>query len=61
MKKAEVQLGATYTAKVSGRLVHVRIDRESVYGGWDATNLVTNRSIRIRSAQRLHPGFTSYR
>jgi len=53
MKKAEVEVGGVYIAKVSGEIVRVRIDRESPYGGWDATNLRTKRRIRIRSAQRL--------
>jgi hypothetical protein len=53
MKKADVQIGGTYVAKVSGNLVTVRIDRESPYGGWDAVNLSTGRSVRIRSAARL--------
>ena len=53
MKKAEVEIGGRYVAKVSGSLVAVRIDRESPYGGWDATNLATGRAVRIRSAARL--------
>lgn len=53
MRKADVQLGATYVAKVSGNLVPVRIDREGPYGGWDATNLATGRVIHIRTAARL--------
>jgi len=53
MKKSEVEVGGTYVAKVSGRLVAVRIDRESPYGGWQATNLKSGRSIRIRTAARL--------
>lgn len=53
MKKADVQIGGTYIAKVSGNLVTVRIDRESPYGGWDAVNLSTGRSVRIRSAARV--------
>jgi hypothetical protein len=53
MRKSEVQIGGVYTAKVSGEIVRVRIDRESPYGGWDATNLRAKRRIRIRSAQRL--------
>lgn len=53
MKKAEVQIGGVYVAKVSGHLTTVRIDRESPYGGWDATNVATGRSIRVRSAARL--------
>jgi hypothetical protein len=53
MKKRDVQIGQTYLAKVSGRLAPVRIRRESAYGGWDAVNTKTGRSVRIRSAQRL--------
>jgi len=53
MKKRDVQVGRTYLAKVSGRLAPVRITRESPYGGWDAVNTKTGRSVRIRSAQRL--------
>jgi hypothetical protein len=53
MKKAEVEIRGVYVAKVSGQLVNVRIERESPYGGWDATNLATGRAVRIRSAARL--------
>jgi hypothetical protein len=53
MRQREVVLGATYSAQVSGRVVPVRILRESPYGGWDGENVWTGRSVRIRSAQRL--------
>ena len=53
MKKAEVQIGEVYVAKVSGKLVPVKILGESVYGGWTARNTVTDRIVRIRSAQKL--------
>jgi len=53
MKKQEIQIGQTYLAKVTGRLVHVRIDAQSRHGGWDATNLATRKKVRIKSAQRL--------
>ena len=53
MKKADVEIGGKYIAKVSGTLVAIRIDRESPYGGWDGTNLATGRSVRIRTAARL--------
>lgn len=53
MKKNEVIIGNKYVAKVSGKLAIVKIDRESVHGGWDATNTETNRSVRIRGATRL--------
>ena len=53
MRKRDVQIGQVYSVKVSGRMVPVRIDRESPYGGWDATNLKTGKRIRIKSAQRL--------
>jgi len=53
MKKHEVRIGGVYVAKVSGTLARVRINQESRYGGWEATNLATNRPVRIRSAARL--------
>lgn len=63
MKKAEIEIGGVYVAKVSERLTKVRIDSVSAFGGWNATNLKTGREIRIRSAARLrakvhpsHPG-----
>jgi hypothetical protein len=53
MKKSEITVGRTYMAKVSGKVVPIRIDAENARGGWDATNLRTNRKVRIRSALRL--------
>jgi len=53
MRKNEIKLGVTYIAKVSEKLVPVRIDRESPYGGWDATNTTTGRQVRIKTAARL--------
>ena len=53
MKKDQVQIGGTFVAKVSGKLATVRIDAESRFGGWDATNVSTRRRVRIKSAQRL--------
>ncbi|MHC4405845.1 MAG: hypothetical protein ACYTG0_39880 [Planctomycetota bacterium] len=53
MKKNEVKIGGVYAAKVSDKLVSVRIDAENPHGGWDATNLATGKKVRIKSAQRL--------
>ena len=53
MKKDQIQIGNTYTAKVTDKVVPVRIDAEHASGGWLATNLVTNKKVRIKSAQRL--------
>lgn len=53
MKNFEVAIGNVYLAKVSNRLVPVRIDATNPRGGWDATNLATNKKVRIKSAQRL--------
>jgi hypothetical protein len=53
MKKGEIKIGGTYLAKVSDKVVPVRIDAESRHGGWDATNMSTNKKVRIKSAQRL--------
>lgn len=57
MKKAEVEIGAFYSAKVSGRRTVVRIDREAAktygFNGWYATNVATKREVHVLSAQRL--------
>jgi hypothetical protein len=53
MKKNEVKIGGTYTAKVTNKVVPVRIDAESRYGGWDATNMETGKKVRIKSPTRL--------
>ena len=53
MKKTEVKLGGVYKAKVSGNLVSVKITHENPHGGWQALNLKTGKTVRIKSAQRL--------
>ncbi len=53
MKKNEVKVGGVYTARVTDKLVEVRIDGENRHGGWDATNLATGKKIRIKGPQRL--------
>lgn len=59
MRKADVHIGGRYVAKISGRLVVVRITRENIYGGWDAVNETSNRQVRIRSAQKLREPATT--
>ena len=53
MKKNEIKIGECYEAKVSDRVVSVRIDSVNSHGGWNATNTATGKRIRIKSAQRL--------
>jgi hypothetical protein len=53
MKKDEITIGGAYLAKVSDKVVPVRIDAANSRGGWDATNLTTDKKVRIKSAQRL--------
>ena len=53
MKKDQIEIGGNYMAKVSDKVVPVRIDAVNSHGGWDATNLMTNKKVRIKSAQRL--------
>ena len=53
MKKSDVIVGATYRAKVTGKLAKVCIDSVSPHGGWLGTNLETKRQVHIKSAQRL--------
>lgn len=53
MKKNEVEIGAVYRAKVSGKLVEIRIAGPSYLGGWLADNQYTGRGLRIKTAARL--------
>ena len=52
MKSKDVREGATYAVKVSGKVVPVLITGPSGYGGWWGLNQLTERTVRIRSAQR---------
>lgn len=53
MKKKDITIGQTYRCKVSGSVVDVRITGVSPHGGWDGINVLTNRKVRIKTAQRL--------
>ena len=53
MKKSEVEVGQVYRVKVGGNMADVRITGENPHGGWDGVNVLTNRKVRIKSAQRL--------
>ncbi len=46
MKKNEVKIGRVYAAKVTNKVVQVRIDAESRYGGW--VHSPRKRSVRSR-------------
>ncbi len=67
MKKSEIQVGGHYVAKVSGRLVTVRVDAIREYNpsfshsyrslrsstSYDVTNLTTGRKTTFRSAAKF--------
>ncbi len=53
MKKTDVKIGNRYTAKVTDKIVTVEILSENPHGGWDAKNLATGKTVRIKSPQRL--------
>ena len=53
MKQSEVKIGSTYMAKVSNRVVPVRIDSKHSRQGWNVTNTATGKRIHVKSAQRL--------
>ena len=53
MRKSDVHIGQQYTAKVTNKLVTVEILTDNPHGGWDAKNLATGKTVRIKSAQRL--------
>lgn len=59
MKKRDVEIGKVYWAKVSGKVVKVRVVSESIYGGWDAVSLKTDRNVRIKTAARLSKCLTA--
>jgi hypothetical protein len=63
MKKDDVRVGATYSAKISNHLVPVRITEEKWTGdkhtGWIGLNTGTNRPVRIKSAAKLRAEITS--
>lgn len=53
MKKDEVQVGASYSAKVGGKTVDVRIDGENARGGWNGTAVGTGKPVRIKDVRQL--------
>ena len=60
MTRKQVEIGGVYHARISGRFVHVRVDRiEETFTGrksgtrYHATNLMTGRHITFRSASKL--------
>ena len=57
MKAAEIHVGATYAAKISDKVVSVRIVQEKWKGdkltGWTGVNTTTNRPVQIKSAAKL--------
>ena len=53
MKKQGVELHKVYAAKVSGKVVPVRLDSTNQHGGWNCTNMVTRKPCRVATAQRL--------
>jgi hypothetical protein len=53
MKKQSVKINFVYNVNIRGYIRPVRIDRESQFGGWEGTNLLTMRKVRIRTAARL--------
>lgn len=54
MKQGDVKVGGVYAAKVSDKVVPVRIDREHPAGGWVGTNQETGKEVRVKTARRLH-------
>ena len=53
MSKDEIVVGKVYAAKISGKVSPVRIDGESRHGGWDGTNVQTNKKVHIKSPTKL--------
>jgi len=53
MLNKQVKIGEVYTCKVSNRVVLVRVEKVSWFGGWEIVNLRTGRPNRIKTGGRL--------
>lgn len=54
MKAKEVQLGESYSARLSsGQRVNVRIESTMKGGGWNATNTATGKKVKITSVRMI--------
>lgn len=57
IRKKDVKVGSYYaikhTSSPNGRLIVIKIEGESIYGGWNALNLKTGRLIRVKSNTKL--------
>lgn len=53
MLAKDVKVGHLYIAKVSGKIVAVKILSKHPLRGWDAMSEVTSRFVRIATAGRL--------
>jgi len=50
MKPHEVKPGLVCRARLQGRTVPVKVEREAIGGGWWVRNMVTLRVVKIKSA-----------
>lgn len=55
MQKKNIVIGGKYLAKVSGKVVIVKVISEARLGGYNVINLTTGRTIRVRTGARLRP------
>jgi hypothetical protein len=55
VRKNQVKVGSHYAMRHHGErnLTVIRIESESIYGGYNARKLRTNRTIRVKSAAKL--------
>jgi len=53
MRKQEIEIGKSYSSKISNKMTTVRIDSKSPRGGWIATNNDTGREVWIKTAAKL--------
>jgi hypothetical protein len=53
VKSEQIKIGNVYAAKVTDKVVPVRIEAEHPSGGWHAVNTTTNRKVHIKSAAKL--------
>ena len=64
MKMDQIKTGNVYAAKITDKVVPVRIDSVCIslstgkHGGWEGTNLATNKKVRIKSPRKLRKQIT---
>jgi hypothetical protein len=53
MKKEDVEVGASYSAKVGARTLDVRIESVNAKGGWNGVAVDSGKPVRVKDARQI--------